>query len=152
MEIEYPAIFNVRGVLCFIPAGGDRVIYPTRHLPGAKSDPRKVDAGAVSSVIRGIGKEYPEGDWVVKFPQCNVDLDGQAIPAGHNTHNVADYGAGKLICDFLRKDTVSTDEDGVTVYEGIDRWGVSQVFIKFGVDPAVSMCTDIVGEILAPWL
>lgn len=152
MELEYPAHFNVRGILCFIPPEGDHVIYPNKHLPSAKANPRKVDPKILAEVLRKFGNEYPSGAWVVKFPECNVDIEGEPLPTGHTTHNVAEYGSGMLESDFLRKDDVSTDEDGVTVYEGHDRWGVRQVNIKFSSNSGVSKCTDKVAEILAPWL
>lgn len=152
MEIEYPAHFNVRGILCFIPPEGDRVIYPHRHLPSAKAVPRKVDPKLVAEVLRQLGNEYPSGSWVVKFPTCHVDIEGEPLPFGPTARNIANYGTGLLESDFLNKDDVSTDGDGVTVYEGQDRWGVRQVCIKFSTNSGVSKCTDKVAEILTPWL
>lgn len=163
MELDYPISFSVRGQLCLetAPRHGAS-IYPTEHITiHGPENRRKIDPKKVAEVLRDYGSKYPDGMWCVKFPFSDVEIAGnpntplQAVSKSA-ANNIAQYAAGLLISDFLKKDDVSTDEDGVTVYEVFpsnhNRYKVAQVTIKFGIGSATSKCVDKVAEIITPWL
>lgn len=160
MELDYPISFSVHGQLCIenAPETGC-TLYPNGHLPMQMH--RKIDPKKVAEVLRNLGSKYPSGQWCVKFPSSYVEIDGTPATALHAVSkciasNIAQHAAGLLISEFLNKDDVSTDEDGVTVYEvchrNRDRYGVAEVAIEFSIGSATSKCVDKVAEIIAPWL
>lgn len=160
MKFEYPITISVHGQLCLenAPEAGC-TFYPSGHLP--KQMHRKIDPKKVAEVIRDLGSKYPSGMWCVKFPFCGVEHDGTPDMPLHAfsktlASNIAQHAAGKLISEFLNKDDVSTDGDGVTVYEvchrNRERYGVAQVAIEFSIGSATSKCVDKVAEIITPWL
>lgn len=159
MELEYPISFSVRGQLCLetTPRNGAS-IYPTEHITILGSETRRKK---VAEVLRDYGSKYPKGMWCVKFPFSDVEIAGNPNTPAQSVSrcvasNIAQHAAGLLISDFLKKDDVSTDEDGVTVYEVFpsnhNRDGVAQVTIKFGIGSATSKCVDKVAEIITPWI
>ncbi len=156
MEIEYPISTFVHGQLCLKNAPEpDCTFYPSGHLPMLKH--RKIDPKKVAEVIRDLGSKYPSGLWCVKFPISDVEIDGDPATPLHAVNktladNIAQHAAGLLISKFLNMDDVSTDEDGVTVYEKRDRYGVVHVAIEFSIGSATSKCVDKVAEIITPWL
>lgn len=159
MEIEYTISAFVHGHLCIENAPEEGcTLYPTGHLPRQDS---KIDPKKVAEVIRGLGRKYPSGLLCVKFPVPDVEIDGNPPTPLHAVSktiasNIAQHAAGKLIGEFLSKDDVSTDGDGVTVYEvchrNRERYGVAQVAIEFSIGSATSKCVDKVAELIAPWL
>lgn len=160
MKIEYPISTFVHGQLCLenAPEQGC-TLYPSGHLPMLMH--RKIDPKKVAEVMRDLGRKYPSGLWCVKFPISDVEIDGEPATPLHAVSkciasNIAQNAAGKLIGEFLNKDDVSTDGDGVTVYEvchrNRDRYGVAQVAIEFSIGSATSKCVDKVAELIAPWL
>ena len=159
MELEYTITAFVNGQLCLENAPDEGcTLYPTGHLP---MQDRKIDPQKVAEVIRDLGRKYPSGLLCVKFPVSDVEIDGNPPTPLHAVSkcvasNIAQHAAGKLISEFLNKDDVSTDEDGVTVYEvchrNRDRYGVAEVAIQFSIGSATSKCVDKVAEISAPWL
>lgn len=160
MKNEYPIHTFVHGQLCLdnAPEPGC-ILYPTEHIPMQMH--RKTDPKKVAAVMRDLGSKYPNGLWCVKFPISYVEIDGEPATPLHAVSkcvasNIAQHAAGKLIGEFLNKDDVSTDGDGVTVYEvchrNRERYGVAQVAIEFSIGSAASKCVDKVAELIAPWL
>lgn len=159
MELDYPITFSVHGQLCLetAPKNG-ATIYPTEHIRVQGSETRRKK---VAEVLRDYGSKYPDGMWCVKFPFSDVEIDGNPntpIQAVNKcvANNIAKHAVGLLISDFLNKDDVSTDMDGVTVYEvcprNHNRYGVAQMTIEFSIGSANSKCVDKVAEIITPWL
>lgn len=156
MELDYPISFSVRGQLCLETAQKPgATIYPTEHLL------HKIEPKKVAEVLRDYGRKYPDGMWCVKFPFSDVEIAGNPntpVQAVNKcvANNIAKHAAGLLISDFLNKDDVSTDKDGVTVFESCprnhNRYGVAQMTIEFSIGSATSKCVDKVAEILVPWL